>query len=167
LRGVAKTIGGSAIGLVLVIVVVFFYTGALSQPSAASRQTGAAVSSGGSTVALASTSELAMGVANQYDCALPAFNSGLFCDKLPAGYQIPTKSPYAPVMQCPSGMSSSACNLLKQTAYTGVCTPNETPFTDPFDCGCSGATIADPYLGRCTAPSAICQIGVNQENPQP
>jgi hypothetical protein len=167
LRGVAKTVGGTAGALVLVGVLVFFYTGGLSQPAPVNRQSTEVVSSRATAVALASTTELAVGLADKYACALPAINSALFCDKLPPGYQIPEKSPYAPAVQCPKGMSTSACNLLKQTMYTGVCTPNETPFTDPFDCGCRGATVADPYLGRCTAPAAICQINVNQENPQP
>jgi len=167
LRGLAKTVGGTAVALGLIGVLAFFYTGGLSQSSPVNRQDTAAVSTRASTVALASTTELGIGVANQYACALPAINTALFCDKLPAGYQIPPKSPYAPTVQCPKGMSTSACNLLKQTMFTGVCTPNETPFTDPFDCGCSGATIADPYLGRCTAPAAICQINAYQDNPQP
>jgi len=166
LRAIAKTIGGLAVAVLLTGVLVFFYGGGFP-PSSVNTQNNVAVSTGASTVALASATKVGIIDANQYGCALPAINTQLFCDKLPAGYQIPGKSPNAPTVHCPSGMSASACNLLKQTMFTGVCTPNETPVTDPFDCGCSGALVNDPYLGRCAAPAAICQIVGNQDNPQP
>jgi len=169
LRGVAKAVGGTFVGLLLVGGFVLYYGGIPRPflPNGTSTSNAAGTSNRGGITTIASASQPTVGDPNRYDCAYPAINTALFCDKLPLGYQIPFRSPNAPDVQCPKGMSVSACSLLKQTMYTGVCTPNETPFTDPFDCGCSGATVADPYLGRCTAPAAICQINANQDNPQP
>ena len=173
MQSVAKVVGVTVVAILLVGGYVLYSYGGLpgstvtSGANASNPGGTTSTSSTGGITTLASYVQLGIGVADKYDCAYPAVNTGLFCDKLPAGYQIPTKSSNAPEVHCPTGMSVSACNLLKLTMYTGVCTPNETPFTDPFDCGCSGATVADPYIGRCTAPAAICQINANQDNPQP
>src|SRR5947199_10788482 len=85
----------------------------------------------------------------QYDCATPAINTQNFCDTLPPGYQKAARLPNAPPAACPSGMSASACQVLKLTYGNGVCDPNETVWTSPLDCGCSGANIGDPFTGRC------------------
>ena len=97
-----------------------------------------------------------------YDCAKPSLNSQNFCDKLPPGYEIPPRLPNSPPAGCRAGMTDSACALLKQTYGNGVCDPNETVWTNPFDCGCPGALVGDPYTGRCGSPASICQV---QEQP--
>ncbi len=101
--------------------------------------------------------------ASGYTCATPAINSQNFCDKLPIGYQIAPKLPAGPTASCRAGMTASACALLKQTFANGVCDPNETVWTDPLDCGCTGAVVGDPYTGRCGAPATVCQLQALQE----
>jgi len=159
-------VGGIGLALILVLGFSFFYysTGDWSQKIGSTVNTVTSQVAGSSSAQ--STGPVNVALINEYFCAKPAINTALFCDQLPPGFTIPGKGPNAPAPTCPSGMSASACSLLKQTMFTGVCTPNETPFTDPFDCGCSGATTADPYTGRCSAPSAVCQIGANAEHPQ-
>lgn len=103
---------------------------------------------------------------NTYYCAKPAISSQYICDQLPPGYVVAPRLPNAPQPFCYSQMSASACALFKKTFVNGVCDPNETAFTDPLDCGCSGVVIADPYTGRCAAPASICQI-VGVPQPQP
>ena len=99
----------------------------------------------------------------QYDCATPAINTQNFCDTLPQGYKIPTRLPNAPPAACPSGMSASACQVLKLTYGNGVCDPNETVWTSPLDCGCGGANIGDPFTGRCGAPATVCQLAASRK----
>ncbi len=101
-----------------------------------------------------------------YDCAKPAANSQNFCDQLPTGYQIAPRLPNGPQAYCRSGMTASACALLKQTFANGICDPNETVWTDPLDCGCSGALIGDPFTGRCGAPATVCQLQLVQQAQQ-
>jgi hypothetical protein len=99
-----------------------------------------------------------------FDCPKPSANSELFCDILPAGYTIAPRLPNAPQAYCLTGMSPTACSLLKQTQSNGVCDPNETWKTSPLDCGCTGALVPDPYTGRCAAPASVCLaqgLGVN------
>lgn len=93
-----------------------------------------------------------------YDCSLPAVNSQLSCATLPLGYKIPPRLPDAPPAVCPSGMTSAACALFKQTYGNGVCDPNETSIDAPLDCSCPGALTPDPYTGRCTDPASVCQV---------
>ncbi len=103
-----------------------------------------------------------------YDCPKPSENTELLCDILPAGYQIAPRLPNAPAAYCLSGMSATACALLKQTQSNGVCDPNETWKTDPLDCGCTGALVPDPYTGRCAAPASVCLangLGLNYALP--
>jgi hypothetical protein len=160
-------VGGIGVALVLIVGVSFLlYGNGMGSPRSVSTPNSVGTTQVAASSSAQNTGVLSPALINEYYCAKPAINTGLFCDQLPPGFQIPGRSPNAPSVHCPSGMSASACNLLKQTMYTGVCTPNETPFTDPFDCGCSGATTADPYTGRCSAPSAVCQIGANAEHPQ-
>ena len=92
-----------------------------------------------------------------YDCALPAVTSSYSCDKLPAGYVIAPRLFNAPDPQRPSGMTDSAWSLFQQTWANGVCDPNEAVWTNPLDCGCTGALGADPYTGRCSVPATVCQ----------
>src|SRR5438034_9640029 len=73
-----------------------------------------------------------------YDCATPAYLSQYGCDQLPEGYQIPAKLPIGPQAYCSKDTTQSACALLKQTFGNGVCDPNETVWTSPVDCGCTG-----------------------------
>jgi hypothetical protein len=94
---------------------------------------------------------------NDFGCAKPAVVYQYTCDTLPQGYVIPPRLPNAPAPYCPSQMTSSACALFMKTFGTGVCTPNETTFTDPLDCGCTGSLLADPYTGRCNVPATVCQ----------
>ncbi len=94
----------------------------------------------------------------EYDCAKPAIQSQYVCDQLPPGYKIAPRLPVAPQAQCSSQMTQSACALLKQTFGNGVCDPNETVWTSPLDCGCGGASVGDPYTGRCGTPATVCQI---------
>ncbi len=98
-----------------------------------------------------------------YDCSQPAINSQNFCDQLPAGFQIAPRLPNGPGAYCRAGMSDSACALLKQTFANGVCDPNETVWTDPLDCGCTGALVGDPFTGRCGAPATVCQLQAQQQ----
>ncbi len=98
-----------------------------------------------------------------YYCAKPAVNSQNFCDQLPPGYQIAPRLPNAPSAPCRAGMTDSACQLLKQTYVNGVCDPNETVWTDPLDCGCTGAVVGDPFTGRCGAPATVCQVQAQAE----
>ncbi len=91
-----------------------------------------------------------------YGCAKPAISSQYVCDQIPAGYQIKQRLPNAPQAFCWPQMTQSACALFKQTFANGVCDPNETVFTDPLDCGCTGVVIGDPYTGRCGAPATVC-----------
>ncbi len=101
--------------------------------------------------------------ATGYACTSPAINSQNFCDQLPTGYKIAPKLPAGPSASCRAGMTASACALLKQTFANGVCDPNETVWTDPLDCGCTGAVVGDPYTGRCGAPATVCQLQALQE----
>ena len=91
-----------------------------------------------------------------YDCALPAITSQWSCAALPTGYAIPPRLPNAPPAFCYQNMTQAACSLFKQTYGSGVCTPNETTFTDPFDCGCNGIVTGDPFTGRCGVPASVC-----------
>src|SRR5438445_12717180 len=99
-----------------------------------------------------------------YSCTGPAINTYKFCDKLPTGYQITARLPNAPQPFCPAGTSDTACVLLKQTQSNGVCDPNETVWSDPLDCGCTGSLIADPFTGRCGAPATVCQLQAQIQN---
>lgn len=108
-----------------------------------------AISGGSSSPALQST---------KYACDPPAIVTQYSCDQLPKGYQIATRLLNAPQASCSAKMTESACKLLKQTFGNGVCDPNETPWTDPLDCGCSGAVVSDPYTGRCGSPAVVCQL---------
>lgn len=103
-----------------------------------------------------------------YDCPKPSENTELLCDILPTGYQIAPRFPNAPAAYCLTGMSDTACALLKQTQSNGVCDPNETWKTSPLDCGCTGALVPDPYTGRCAAPASVCLangLGLNYALP--
>ncbi len=101
---------------------------------------------------------------NVYACENPAINTQNFCDRLPAGYVIAPRLPNGPQAYCRAGMTDSACSLLKQTFSNGVCDPNETVWTDPLDCGCTGAVVGDPFTGRCGAPATVCQLQAVIEN---
>ncbi len=92
-----------------------------------------------------------------YDCGAPAVLTTLVCDKLPPGYVILPRLPNSPAPTRPSNMSDSAWLLLQKTFANGVCDPNETWITDPFDCAAPGSTIQDPYTGRPGVPAAVCQ----------
>jgi len=96
----------------------------------------------------------------KYACGTPAVQTELYCDQLPAGYVIAPSLPNAPPPFCPTGMTSSACDLLKKTANNGVCDPNETPDTVPLDCGCTGALAFDPFTGRCSGTASVCQLNL-------
>ena len=98
-----------------------------------------------------------------YSCKAPAINTYKFCDQLPAGYQIAPRLPNAPQAFCPTGTSDSTCLILKQTQSNGVCDPNETVWSDPLDCGCTGALIADPFTGRCGSPATVCQLQAQEQ----
>jgi len=102
--------------------------------------------------------------ATGYACSKPAINSQNFCDQLPAGYQIAPRLPAGPAAYCRAGMTDSVCALLKQTFANGVCDPNETVWTDPLDCGCTGAVVGDPFTGRCGSPATVCQLQALQED---
>lgn len=104
--------------------------------------------------------------AGGYSCGTPAINSQNFCDKLPVGYQIAPHLPNGPPPYCAAGMTASACQLLKQTWSNGVCDPNETVWTDPLDCGCTGAVTGDPFTGRCGAPATLCQVQAQAQQKQ-
>ena len=99
-----------------------------------------------------------------YACSKPAINSQNFCDQLPPGYQIAPRLPAGPAAYCRAGMIDSACALIKQTFANGVCDPNETVWTDPLDCGCTGAVAGDPFTGRCGSPATVCQLQALQED---
>ncbi|HEV2137509.1 MAG TPA: hypothetical protein VGR53_01560 [Nitrososphaerales archaeon] len=94
-----------------------------------------------------------------YNCGLPAINTQYSCDKVPQGYQAAPHLSNAPPAYCASGMTASACSLLKTTYANGICDPNETVWTDPLDCGCTGELTGDPYTGRCNSAATICQVG--------
>lgn len=142
--------------LVPVILVLVVGLGGLTYYAS---QSGAFSSPG---VGTTSTVNSASGLA-AYDCAAPALDTQKFCDQLPVGYQIAPKLPNAPPAFCLVGTTNSACNLLKQTWANGVCDPNETPWTDPLDCGCSGAIVGDPFTGRCGTPATVCQLQALQQ----
>jgi hypothetical protein len=150
---------GKSTGLVIGLAVIVGFGFTLYVLSAPGAPIGVVV---GNTTGAAQTS-LAGPALGKYDCNLPAQNSQNFCDKLPAGYQIPSHLPNAPQPYCPAGMTSSACQLLKQTWGNGACDPNETVWTDPLDCGCTGAVVGDPFTGRCGAPATVCQLQAQQE----
>ena len=99
-----------------------------------------------------------------FDCSSPAITSQYSCDQLPSEYQLAPRYPNGPPPFCIKGMSASACSLLKTTQGNGVCDPNETPWTSPIDCGCTGALTGDPYTGRCSTPAAVCLfVGPRQQ----
>ncbi len=125
---------------------------------------------GGISRSNAHSSSIGSGTANSvpYDCPTPAISTQYACDQLPQGYKLAPKLPNAPPVYCLSGMTASACALLKQTYANGVCDPNETVWTAPLDCGCTGELTGDPFTGRCAAPATVCQVGggappVNQQ----
>src|SRR2546426_12157833 len=82
---------------------------------------------------------------NWWRCAKPSVVYQYACDQLPAGYIIAPKTSVDPEPYCPSHMTQSACALSEQTFSNGVCDPNETVWTSPIDCGCTGAPIVDAY----------------------
>jgi hypothetical protein len=98
-----------------------------------------------------------------YDCPMPAVNSELLCYLLPAGYTVQPRLPNSPDAYCLSNMSASACTVLKQTQGNGICDPNETPWTSPLDCACTGALVPDPFQGRCAAPATVCQLALQEQ----
>ena len=98
----------------------------------------------------------------QYDCAQPASNSQYSCDRLPVGYPLASRFPNAPPVSCSIEMTISACDLLQRSSGNGICDPNETVWTSPLDCGCTGALTGDPYLGRCGSPTGVCLVVVNR-----
>lgn len=55
-------------------------------------------------------------------------------------------------------MTADAWALFQKTYGSGVCTPNETPMTDPFDCSVQGNETVDPYTGRPGIPVSVCQM---------
>jgi len=143
---------GLVVGLVIVLAIgafVWFNT----NPSSAKQ--GISSGSGGQSIPA-------------YDCPKPSANSEILCDILPANYVIAPRFPNAPPGYCLTGMTQTACSLLKQTQGNGVCDPNETWKTSPLDCGCTGALVPDPYTGRCAAPASICLangLGLNYALP--
>ena len=101
-----------------------------------------------------------------YDCARPANATEWSCDQLPAGYQIAPKLVNVPDYTCPAKMTQSACELMQRTYGNGVCDPNETLWTNPLDCGCSGSQMGDTWLGRCGNPAQSCMLTpLNQTAP--
>jgi hypothetical protein len=103
----------------------------------------------------------------QYDCSKPAVSSQYSCNQIPTGYQIAPRYSVGIEAYCPAQMTQSACALLKQTYNNGVCDPNETTFTSPLDCGCTGSLVGDPYTGRCALPASVCQLAAAQgQQPQ-
>ena len=120
--------------------------------------TGPSVSSTSSSTTVQSTVNQALPGNLDYICQKPAVISQYNCDQLPAGYQIKPRALAGIQVTCASLMTQSACALLKQTYSNGVCDPNETFWTSPVDCSCSGALLADPYTGRCSLPATVCQL---------
>jgi len=55
-------------------------------------------------------------------------------------------------------MTDAAWLVFQKTYGTGVCTPNETPMTDPFDCSLQGNETVDPFTGRPGIPVSVCQM---------
>ena len=111
-----------------------------------------------SSTSVQSTVNQALPGSLEYICQKPAVISQYNCDQLPAGYQIKPRALVGIQVTCSSLMTQSACALLKQTYSNGVCDPNETVWTSPVDCSCSGALLADPYTGRCALPATVCQL---------
>ena len=139
----------------LAVVAVLLFAGAVVTLSSSGILSGhrAATNSvsGGSTIPQA-------GDVLPYDCALPAAVSDLTCDVLPAGFVIPPKLPNSPTIERPAGMTTSAWTLFQKTFGSGVCTPNETFMTDPYDCAAYGDQINDPFTGRPGTTVSVCQM---------
>jgi len=152
----------SLVASVLVAVVLVVGIAAYALLASPGVPTGPSVSSTSSST---SSSTIVQSTVNQalpgnldYICQRPAVISQYNCEQLPAGYQIKPRALAGIQVTCPSLMTQSACALLKQTYSNGVCDPNETFWTSPVDCSCSGALLADPYTGRCSLPATVCQL---------
>jgi hypothetical protein len=77
---------------------------------------------------------------------------------IPSDYCIAARGPNSPIFPCPTGMSTTQCQVFQQTCGDGVCNPNETCSTCPVDCGVTGGMVCDPYTGRAGAPASVCQV---------
>ncbi|MCS4537668.1 MAG: hypothetical protein HYY67_02250 [Thaumarchaeota archaeon] len=61
--------------------------------------------------------------------------------------------PNAAVYQCPPWMDEKTCALMKKSCGNGVCDPHEQCNTCVIDCGCGGALLCNPEIGKCYSPA--------------
>jgi len=60
--------------------------------------------------------------------------------------------PNAPEYQCPPWMDQKTCFLMKASCGNGVCDVHEQCSTCVLDCGCGGALLCNPEIGKCYSP---------------
>ena len=50
-------------------------------------------------------------------------------------------------------MDEKTCVLMKKSCGNGVCDPHEQCNTCVIDCGCGGALLCNPEIGKCYSPA--------------
>jgi len=142
----AVLIAAGAVGL-------YFYT-STPTPMLTSSATSSISSSAGGTSSVATAPD-----GYQSADGLPHGSWANYLGYLPLGYTPAPHYPGGATYSCPPGMDAAQCKLFQASCGNGVCDPNESCATCPFDCGVPGQLTCDPYTGRPGAPASICQAG--------
>lgn len=131
---------------------------------------GSASSSSSSQSRTSSTSAVTGGPAGghcetnaQGQCETPEGVWAAYLGYLPAGYILAPHDVNAYTFPCPSGMDATQCSLFQASCGNGVCDPNESCATCPYDCGVAGQLTCDPYTGRPGAPLSICEVAYQNQ----
>jgi hypothetical protein len=86
---------------------------------------------------------------------------------VPKGYVVAPLLPNAPSFPCPSNFDSAQCAQFKASCGNGVCDPDETCSSCPIDCGVPQGLSCDPYTGRASGATGVCQLNIPYSVAQP